>query len=142
MTTIIINDNITAILTNKTAEAYYEEQKHEAEVKARYEAEAAEYRRLNEFYDKYIATATDEDYNIGYEIYSLGHELWRTLSDEVKATTEGYIFGGEALGVYVAEYVKRNPQISAERAIKAFEASEAYSFYSDWYKELNGVRPH
>lgn len=120
MTTIIINNNITAILTNKTAEAYYEEQKREAEAKARREAEAAEYRRLNEFYDKYVATATAEDYDIGYEVYSLGHELWRTLSDEVKATAKGYIFGGEALGVYIAEYVKRNPQISAEQAKKSF----------------------
>lgn len=142
MTTIIINDNITAILTSKTAKAYYVEQKREAEEKARREAELAEYRRLSDFYDKYVATATDGDYRIGYEIYSLGHSMWRDLSAEVKATAEGYIFGGEALDAYIAEYVKRNPQISVERAQRAFKASEAYSFYSDWYKDVYGIRPH
>lgn len=142
MKTIIINDNITAYVSEKTARAYEEELKAREEERKAREAQLAEWERLDDFYAKYVATATESDYAIGYEVYKLGHEMWRTLPQEVKATAEGYLFGGQALDCYIAEFCKRNPNIDAETARRGFNASEAYSFYSDWYKEVWGVRPH
>lgn len=142
MTTIIINDNITAYVSTKTARAYEKELKaREAERKAREES-LAESCRLYDFYEKYVATATESDYEIGYEIYKLGHEMWRTLPEDIKATAEGYVFGGKALDCYIAEFCKRNPEIDTETARRGFEASESYSYYSDWYKDVWGIRPH
>lgn len=135
MKKLVINENVVAYVSEKTAEEWEAEQKRIAEAEA-------EERRMCAYYDLHIAHATEEDFRIGYEVYCLGHEMWSGLSDEVKATADGYVFGGEALEAYLAEYVKRNPHITLEAARRGFMASEAYDFYSDWHKDCYGVRPH
>lgn len=93
--------------------------------------------RLREFYNKYIKDKTD--YGIDtYAVYSLAHELWRTLDTKEKYT---YIYDFINSPEFV-EVASEKFGASPEHLRAAMDYAEAEGTYSDWHKDLYGFRPH
>jgi hypothetical protein len=100
-----------------------------------YDPEA--YKALDKFYDEHIKGKEYPEGLDSYALYSFAHKMWRELDPEHKYS---YLYdfarSEEFLAVAVEEF-----GFSKEELVFALNLSEAYGTYSDWYKDLNGVRP-
>lgn len=97
----------------------------------------SETQKLREFYDTRIKGKST--YGIDdYEVYTLGHELWRTLETKEKY---GYIYDFMRSPEFVGVASKKF-NVSPEQLVDIVNYSEAKDTYSDWYKDVYGFRPH
>ena len=95
-----------------------------------------EEQRLRDFYNTRIKGKTD--YGIDtYAVYSLAHELWRTLDTKEKYT---YIYDFMNSPEFV-EIASEKFGASPEHLRAAMDYAEAKGTYSDWHKDLYGFRP-
>lgn len=95
-----------------------------------------EEQRLRDFYNTHIKGKTD--YGIDtYAVYSLAHELWRTLDTKEKYT---YIYDFMNSPEFV-EIASEKFGASPEHLRAAMDYAEAKGTYSDWHKDLYGFRP-
>ena len=96
-----------------------------------------EEQQLRDFYNTHIKNKPD--YGIdGYEVYTLGHELWRTLETKEKY---GYLYDFMRSPEFV-EVASKKFNVSPEQLVDIVNYSEAKDTYSDWHKDVYGFRPH
>lgn len=102
-----------------------------------YDGQLSEAQQLREFYNTHIRDKTD--YGIDtYAVYTLGHELWRTLETKEKY---GYLYDFMRSPEFV-EVASKKFKVSPEQLVEAINYSEARDVYSDWHKDVYGFRPH
>lgn len=92
--------------------------------------------QLRDFYNANIKDKTD--YGIDtYEVYKLDHELWHTLKTEKKYT---YLYDFMKSPEFI-EMVSKKFNVAPDQLVAAINYVEAWETYSDWYKDLYGIRP-
>lgn len=98
---------------------------------------AEEEQQLRDFYNTHIKNKPD--YGVDdYEVYTLGHKLWRTLETKEKY---GYLYAFMRSPEFV-EVASKKFNVSPEQLVDIINYSEARDTYSDWHKDVYGFRPH
>jgi hypothetical protein len=101
-----------------------------------YNEPMSEEQQLRDFYNTRIKNKPD--YGIdGYEVYTLGHELWHTLETKEKY---GYLYDFMRSPEFV-EVASKKFNVSPEQLVDVINYSEARDTYSDWHKDVYGFRP-
>lgn len=97
----------------------------------------SEMQQLREFYDTRIKGKNTYGVD-GYEVYTYGHEMWKTLETKEKYT---YLYDFMRSPEFV-EVASKKFNVSPEQLVDIVNYSEAKDTYSDWYKDVYGFRPH